>query len=152
MAVGDKVSKGDVLIELDKTTYDTKIRELNKNITKIASNVSSYKSDINNLYVYATKAGYVSSLNLDVGDSVNKNSTVLQITNDEYYYITCQVNYNSGLNLKVGDAAKVMLVDTLTYLNGEVSYVSDLKEISDSGTPLQTVEVKIKNPGYTLDG
>ena len=78
MAVGDKVSKGDVLIELDKTTYDTKIRELNKNITKLASNVSSYKSDINNLYIYATKAGYVSNLNLDVGDSVNKNSTVLQ--------------------------------------------------------------------------
>ena len=152
VSVGDKVSKGDVLIELDKTTYDTKIRELNKNITKLASNVSSYKSDINNLYVYATKTGYVSNLNLDVGDSVNKNSIVLQITNDEYYYISCQVNYNSGLNLKVGDTAKVMLVDTLTYLDGEVSYVSDLKEISDSGTPLQTVEVKIKNPGYTLDG
>lgn len=152
VSVGDKVSKGDVLLELDKTTYDTKIRELNKNITKLASNVSSYKQDINNLYVYATKSGYVSDLNLDVGDSVNKNSTILQITNDEYYYISCQVNYNTGLTLKVGDLAKVMLVDTLTYLDGEISYVSDLKEISDSGTPLQTVEVKIKNPGYTLDG
>ena len=150
--VGDKVSKGDVLIELDKTAYDTKIRELNKNITKLASNVSSYKKDISNLYVYATKSGYVSNLNLEVGDSVNKNSTIMQITNDEYYYISCQVNYNSGLKLAVGDSAKVMLVDTLTYLDGEVSYVSDLKEISDSGTPLQAVEVKIKNPGYTLDG
>ena len=150
--VGDKVSKGDILIELDKTAYDTKIRELNKNISKLASNVNSYKKDISNLYVYATKSGYVSNLNLEVGDSVNKNSTIMQITNDEYYYISCQVNYNSGLKLVVGDSAKVMLVDTLTYLDGEVSYVSDLKEISDSGTPLQAVEVKIKNPGYTLDG
>lgn len=150
--VGDKVSKGDILVELDKTTYDTKIRELNKNITKLTSNVNSYKKDISNLYVYATKSGYVSDLNLDVGDSVNKNSTIMQITNDEYYYISCQVNYNSSLALKVGAEAKVMLVDTLTYLDGEISYLSDLKEISDSGTPLQVVEVKIKNPGYTLDG
>ena len=150
--VGDKVKVGDVLVELDKSDYETKIRELNKNISNLSDTVNSYKEDIQNLYVYAEQAGYVSNLSLEVGDSVNKNASIFQITNDEYYYISCKVNYNVNLNIKVGDSATVMLVDTLRYLDGEVNYVSDLKEISDMGTPLQTIEVKVKNPGYTLDG
>ena len=152
VSVGDKVRAGDVLIELDKSDYETRIRDLNKNISNLSDTVKSYNKDIKNLYVYADQSGYVSNLSLEVGDSVNKNSTIFQLTNDEYYYITCKVNYNTNLNIKVGDSAKVMLVDTLRNLDGEVSYVSDLKEISDSGIPLQSVEVKIKNPGYTLDG
>ena len=150
--VGDKVSKGDVLIELDKSDYETKIRDLNKNINNISSNVNSYKEDVENLYIYADKSGYVSNLNLELGDTVNKNSTLFQVTNDEYYYIECQVNYTNNLKIQVGNLAKIRLVDSLTYLDGEVSYVSDLKERADSGVALQTVEIRIKNPGYTLDG
>ena len=79
VAVGDKVSQGDVLIELDKKDYETKIRELNNNISKLSNNVNSYKEDIANLYVYADKSGYVSNLNLQVGDAVNKNSNLFYI-------------------------------------------------------------------------
>ncbi len=150
--VGDRVSKGDVLIELDKSDYESKIRDLNKNINNISSNMNSYKDDIENLYVYSDKSGYVSNLNLELGDMVNENSTLFEVTNDEYYYIECQVNYTNNLKIQVGNTAKIMLVDSLTYLDGEVSYVSDLKERADSGVALQAVEIRIKNPGYTLDG
>lgn len=152
VSVGDKVKKGDVLVELDKTDYEKNIRELNNKISDLADTVKSYKDDIKNLYVYANSDGYVSDLSLEIGDSVNKNATIMKITNDEYYYLSCKFNYNSSLNIKVGDKAKVMLVDTFKYLDAEVTYVSDLKEISSSGLPLQEVEMKIKNPGYTLDG
>lgn len=152
VSVGDKVKKGDVLVELDKADYEKNIRELNNKISDLSNTVNSYKDDIKNLYVYADTDGYVSNLSCEIGDSVSKNSVVMKITNDEYYYVTCKFNYNSNLNIKVGDMAKVMLVDTFKYLEAEVTYVSDLKEISSSGLPLQTVELKIKNPGYTLDG
>lgn len=152
VSVGDKVKKGDVLVELDKTDYQKNIRELNNKVSNLTETVNSYKEDIENLYVYAEKDGYVSNLTLEEGDSVSKNSTIMKITNDEYYYLTCKFNYNSNLNIKVGDKAKVMLVDTFKYLDAEVSYVSELKEISSTGLPIQSVEMKIKNPGYTLDG
>ncbi len=151
VGVGDKVSKGDVLIELDKSDYEKRIRELNKSISDLSSNVNSLKEDINNLYVYSDKSGYVSNLNLEVGDSVNKNANLFQVTNDEYFYITCKVNYTNNLNIQVGNKAKIMLVDSFTYMDGEVSYVSDLKERADSGVQIQTVEVKVKNPGYSLE-
>ena len=152
VSVGDKVKKGDVLVELDKTDYEKNIRELNKQISNLADTVNSYKDDIKNLYVYADNNGYVSDLSVEIGDSVNKNSSIMKIINDEYYYITCKFNYNSNLNIKIGDKAEVMLVGTFKYLDAEVCYVSDLKEISSAGLPLQSVEMKIKNPGYTLDG
>ena len=152
ISLGDKVNAGDVLIELDKSDNESRIRELNKNISNLSNTVKSYNEDIKNLYVYATSDGYISNLNFEVGDDENKNSTICQSTDDEYYYITCEVNYNNNLNIKVGDSAKIMLIDTLKYLDGEVTYASDLKEISDIGTPFQTVEIKIKNPGYTLAG
>lgn len=152
VSVGDKVKKGDILVELDKTDYEKNIREINKQISNLADTANSYKDDIKNLYVYADSNGYVSDLSVEKGDSVNKNSVLMKITNDEYYYITCKFNYNSNLNIQVGDKAKVMLVGTFKYLDAEVTYVSDLKEISSAGLPLQTVEMKIANPGYTLDG
>ena len=152
VAVGDKVKKGDVLVELDKTDYEKNIRELNNKISDLVNTVNSYKEDIQNLYVYADSDGYVSNLTIEEGDSVSKNSVAMKITNDEYYYITCKFNYNSNLNISIGDKAEVMLVGTFKYLDAEVTYVSDLKEISSEGLPLQTVELKIENPGYTLDG
>lgn len=152
VSVGDKVKKGDILVELDKTDYEKNIREINKQISNLADTANSYKDDIKNLYIYADSNGYVSDLSVEKGDSVNKNSVLMKITNDEYYYITCKFNYNSNLNIQVGDKAKVMLVATFKYLDAEVTYASDLKEISSEGLPLQTVEMKIANPGYTLDG
>lgn len=152
VSVGDKVKKGDILVELDKTDYEKNIREINKQISNLADTANSYKDDIKNLYIYADSNGYVSDLSVEKGDSVNKNSVLMKITNDEYYYITCKFNYNSNLNIQVGDKAKVMLVATFKYLDAEVTYASDLKEISSEGLPLQIVEMKIANPGYTLDG
>ena len=150
--VGDKVKKGDVLVELDKTDYEKNIRQINKQITNLNDTLKSYNDDKNNLYVYADCDGYVSNINVEVGDSVNKNATIMNITNDEYYYITCKFVYNSNVNIELHDKAKVMLIDTFEYLDGEVTYVSDLKELTSYGTPFQTVEIKIKNPGYTIVG
>lgn len=152
VAVGDKVSKGDILFELDTTNLDTQIRNSQKNVTTSSKNVNSYNEDIKNLKIYATSSGYVSNLNLSVGDSVNKNSTVLQLTNDDFYYIDCEFYYNPTVEIAVGDKASVFIKDTLMEYEGEVSHVSSHKTLSDENVPTQTIEIKIPNPGHTLAG
>ena len=152
VAVGDTVSKGDVLFELDTSNINTQIRSGQKNISTSSKNVDSYKEDIKNLNIYASTSGYISNLNYSIGDNINKNSSVFKITNDDYYYLDCSFYYNSNVDIKVGDRATVFLASSLIEFTGEVSFVSTYKTISSEGLPLQSVEIKIPNPGYTIAG
>lgn len=152
VAVGDTVSKGDVLFELDTSNINTQIRSGQKNISNSSKSIESYKEDIKNLNIYATTSGYVSDLNYSVGDNVNKNSLVFKITNDDYYYLDCVFYYNSSVDIKVGDKVTVFVASSLIEFTGEVSFVSSYKTMSSAGLPLQSVEVKIPNPGYTIAG
>lgn len=152
VAVGDTVSKGDVLFELDTTNLNTQIRAEQKNISNSSKSVNSYKEDIANLKIYSCASGYISDLNYSIGDNINKNSVVFKITNDDYYYLNCSFYYNSNVDIKVGDTATVFASSSLINFTGEVSFVSTYKTISSEGLPLQSVEIKIPNPGYTIAG
>lgn len=152
VSVGDRVSKGDVLFVLDDSDLNSKIRSIEKNISSQNKTISEYKNDISNLNVYATSNGYISNLTLSVGDTVNKNSVIFNTTDEDVYILKCSFNYNENAKINVGDYASIMLVGNFLTLTGEVTYVSDEISLSDIGTPLQEVEVTIKNPGYTVEG
>lgn len=152
VSVGDRVSKGDILFVLDDSDLNSKIRSIEKNISSQNKTISEYKSDISNLNVYATSNGYISNLTLSAGDTVNKNSVIFNTTDEDVYILKCSFNYNENARINVGDYASIMLVGNFLTLTGEVTYVSDEISLSDIGTPLQEVEVTIKNPGYTVEG
>lgn len=150
--VGDKVSKGDILFELDKSSLESQIRKQEKTITSAQKNVSSYKNDLNNLYVYAPTSGYISGFNGKLGDDVNKNSTILSILNTDNYFMECYFYYNSTVDIEVGNTVSVFIANTLNEIAGTISYVSEYKEVSKEGTPILLAEITIPNPGYSLNG
>lgn len=150
--VGSKVSKGDVLFVLDDTDLNSKIRTLEKSITNQNKSISEYKKDISNLNIYATSSGYVSNLTLNIGDTVNKNGVLFNITNNDVYILNSYFMYNKNTPIKVGDTASIMLTNNFMTYTGEVTYVSDFVTLSDISTPLQEVEITLKNPGYTIEG
>ncbi len=152
VSVGDKVSKGDVLFELDSSDLETQIRNKQRSVTNLSKTVSSYKEDVNNLNVHATQAGYVSNLKYSKGDTVNKNSVLFEITDSSTYKVEVKVYYNEKNPVSIGDSVKLMFSETFTYIDGVVTNVSDIKEQSTLGGQLQTVEIEVENPGYTLEG
>jgi HlyD family secretion protein len=150
--VGSKVSKGDILFVLDDTDLNSQIRTLEKNITNQNKSINEYKNDISNLNVYTTSSGYISNLTLKVGDTVNKNANLFDVTNDDVYILDTYFMYNKNNQIKVGDTASIMLTNNFMTYTGEVTYVSDFVTLSDVSTPLQEVEITLKNPGYTIEG
>ena len=150
--VGDKVSKGDILFELDKSSLESQIRKQEKTITSAQKNVTSYKNDLNNLYVYAPTSGYISGFNGKLGDEVNKNSNLLSILNTDNYFMECYFYYNSTVDIEVGNTVSVFIANTLNEVKGSISYVSEYKEVSEEGTPILLAEITIPNPGYSLKG
>ena len=150
--VGDKVSKGDILFELDKSSLDSQIRKQEKTISSAQKNVSSYKEDLNNLYVYAPTSGYISDFSGKLGDDINKNSNLLSILNTDNYFLECYFYYNSAIDIEVGNPVSVFFANTLNEIKGTISYVSEYKEVSSEGTPMLLAEITIPNPGFSLNG
>lgn len=152
VSVGDKVSKGDVLFELDSSDLETQIRNKQRSVTNLSKTVSSYKEDVENLNVYTTSAGYISNLKYSKGDTVSKNAVLFEIADASNYKVEIKVYYNANNPVNIGDTVKLMFSETFTYIDGVVTNVSDIKEQSTLGGQLQTVEIEVENPGYTLEG
>lgn len=150
--VGDKVNKGDVLFILDSSNLDTQIRAKQKTITNYRKSINEYNEDINNLNVYSDVNGYVKNVKVAVGDSVSKNAVLFDIVDDSYYTITVNFLYNASNPINVGDYVSVMCSETFKYFDGVVTRVSELRQHYEYGGEVQEVEIKIENPGYTLDG
>ncbi len=150
--VGDKVNKGDVLFELDSSDLDTKIRNKKRSVSSLSKTVSEYKEDVKNLNVHSNFEGYVSNLKYSKGDNINKNSVIFEIVDSSSYKLETQVYYNERNQVNIGDKVTMMFLETFTYIDGIVTEVSDIKEQSSLGGQLQRVEIKVENPGYTLEG
>ena len=150
--VGDKVSKGDILFELDKSSLESQVRKQEKTISSAQKNVTSYKNDLNNLYVYAPTSGYISGFTGKLGDDINKNSNIFSILNTDNYYMECYFYYNSTVDIEVGNTVSIFIANTLNEVKGTISYVSEYKEVSKEGTPMLLAEISIPNPGYSLNG
>lgn len=152
VAVGDKVSKGDVLFQLDPSSLETQIRNKQKSITSLQKSVNEYNEDISNLNVISDVSGYVSNFKYVAGDSVSKNTVLFQVTDTSIFKLNTTFLYNASNPISVGNQAKIFLADTYSYLYGTVSHVSDKKDYYEYGGQVQEVEIEVENPGYSLDG
>lgn len=152
VAVGDKVSKGDVLFQLDPSSLETQIRNKQKSITSLQKSVNEYNEDISNLNVVSDVSGYVSNFKYVAGDNVSKNTVLFQVTDTSIFKLNTTFLYNASNPISVGNQAKIFLADTYSYLYGTVSHVSDKKDYYEYGGQVQEVEIEVENPGYSLDG
>ncbi len=152
VAVGDRVTKGDVLFQLDSSSLDTQIRNKQKTVTSYQKSVNEYKEDISNLKVISDVSGYVSNFKYSVGDTVSKNSVLFDVTDTSKFILNTTFIYNASNPINVGDRAKIFIADTYSYLYGTVSYVSERKDYYEYGGQIQSVEIEVENPGYSLSG
>ncbi len=152
VAVGDRVSKGDVLFQLDSSDLETQIRNKQKSVTSLQDTVNNYQTDISNLNVVSNVNGYISDFKYNVGDNVTKNAVLFQVTDTSSFILNTTFCYNANNPIQVGDEAKIFLSDSYSYLYGKVSYVTDKKGYYEYGGQTQKVEIVVDNPGYDLGG
>ena len=152
VSVGDRVSKGDVLFELDSSDLESQIRSKQKSVTSLQDTVNDYSEEISNLNVKSTATGYVDNLRVAVGDKVSKESVLFDVVDTSVFKLNVEFIYNANAPIQEGDTARIFMSNTFEYLYGRVSYVSDKKEYYEYGGQRQSVEIEIDNPGYNLTG
>ncbi len=151
---GDLVNKGDVLYQISTDSMESSLSSAQKSLEraekKYKKAVKKYKeskSDTSDLTVEATTDGYVKSLKVEVGDSIQNNGEVAQLYNNKYMLLSVPFNSSDVKRSLVGKTATVTLSDTDESLSGTVSAIGSVDETLSGNRVVRYVTIKIKNPG-----
>ena len=104
-------------------------------------------------FITAPDTGYISGLNLKVGDTVNANTEVCTITNDDE--ITVKIPFSAAHvdNIYVGSSAQLTSADYMTSnIYGTVTDIDRTPIRSSDGGMMYNVEITLDNPGAIAGG
>ena len=165
---GDTVEAGQVLYKIDTDTLDnqidtaqTTLDRANKNLTKaedsyqdaqekLAKAQKDYneaKADFGDPAVRSEVSGYVKTLYVDEGDTVQKGSQIAEIYDNSTMVLTLPFSSAEAEQSLVGKTAEVVLDATDETLKGKVTKVSDIDEALSGNRLVNQVTIEVTNPG-----
>jgi HlyD family secretion protein len=149
---GDEVKKGDLIASLDSSDYEVSYLAQKINLNQTELSKKNIDKQITNLAIKAPVSGYVSGLNLNENDFLMGNTQICNIINANKYEVILQFIYNESSPIRVGNNAKILLVDTLNYVDGTVTYVGERRSTTSSGSQVIDVTITVTDPYFVLEG
>ena len=151
---GDQVEKGQVLYEIDKSSVETQLTSAQNSLTRAQENYDDAVADYNqaladysgNTYK-ATESGYISELNIRVGDRVGGNTTLAQLYSDDIMKIRVPFLSGEAALIAPGMGAVLTLVDTGEQVAGTVTAVASQEIALTGGRLVKYVTMEVANPG-----
>ena len=144
---GDEVKAGDLLFELDDSTYKTNARQIELNLSQAKLDYENVQQEIDNLTMIAPFSGRVTSLSIKEGDSVSANTVVLTLIDESKLKITLPFTENAVKNIKIGDDALLFLADTMETFHGTVTNIDKNAYLYTDGSIVCDIEITADNPG-----
>ena len=150
---GDYVEKDAVLFTLDNSDALINIQKAQNSLAKADITNKSNLETMEDWVSTAPVTGYISGLNLKVGDTVNANTEVCTITNDDE--ITVKIPFSAAHvdNIYVGSSAQLTSADYMTSnIYGTVTDIDRTPIRSNDGGVMYNVEITLDNPGAIAGG
>ncbi|MCR5387431.1 MAG: HlyD family efflux transporter periplasmic adaptor subunit [Treponema sp.] len=168
---GDRVKKGDVIIQLDDTTqvYNLEKHDFNMAATRITGSAREIKlmqterlsllQKVSDRKVSATFDGVIAALDVAVGDSLEAKDSVGTLVNVDYLLAEVEVAETDVSQLKVGQQVEFSFnayKDKTVY--GTVIGWPAIGEITSRGATVVKVKIKIEDfppeilPNYSFTG
>lgn len=150
---GDYVEKDAVMYTIDSSDAQIKIQQAQNSLAKADIANKSNRETLEDWVSTAPVSGYISGLNLKVGDSVNANTDICTITNDDV--ITVKIPFSSAHigNIYIGASAQLTSADYMTSnIYGTVSDIDRTPLRSSDGGVMYNVEITLNNPGAIAGG
>lgn len=149
---GDTVKEGDLMFELDDADAVLNVEKIQNSIKQTELTLNSNVESMSKLSIAAPFNGQVTNITVKKGDEINKNATVLTITDKSKLQLSVPFNGSSINEIKLGQKATVNIQSLMHSIEGTVTFVSDTAYTTSSGGKLYTVEVEVKNPGSLEEG
>ena len=150
---GDVVEKDALLYTFDSSDAQINIQKAQNSLAKAEISQKGTTETIKDWVSTAPVSGYISGLKLKVGDSVNANTDICTITNDDV--ITVKIPFSSAQigNISIGASAQLTSADYMTSnIYGTVSDIDRTPIRSSDGGTMYNVEISLDNPGAIAGG
>lgn len=152
--IGDKVIKDQLLATIDSSTAYRDIVNASSSVLQARDNYNQAKyeyekliKDYSNRTYKAPYSGSLREFKVKVGDTLNNNTEIGTIINDNTMNIKLPFASSIASNIKAGDSALLELQETGEYLQGKVKSVANDKVSSKAGALVQYVTISCTNPG-----
>ncbi|MGE5329320.1 MAG: efflux RND transporter periplasmic adaptor subunit [Deltaproteobacteria bacterium] len=149
---GDKVKKGDLMIELDNQDIVKEVERTRLSIKQAQSDLESAQKNISDLSEKAPIKGQVINFTVKKGDQINKGAEICTINDNTQLLAVLPFTSNQAKKLSAGQKAEVYLQDYMQAVEGKVTYVDKLGRAVEGGGKVYDVEIIIKNPGTIAEG
>lgn len=146
---GDTVKKGDLLFEVSNEDVDLALKKAELNLKQQQLSVNDLLSSEEKKEVKSPQEGYVKEVLVQIGDQVNKGTTLARIiTNPDKSIIKAPFNGNQIKNIKVGQKAEVFFTDSLFNAVGKVKSIDSKGELQSNGAVFYYATILIDGDYY----
>ena len=152
IAVGDVVSKDDLLFVIDSEEAENNIRRSEIALERQRLSTQQSRDAVDNLIVTTNVSGYISALYVKEGDSIGANGKIADIVDTKNLKLSIPFNSNNAESIYVGESALVYMENSGEVINGTVSYIASGEYASGAGALVRDVEIKLENPGIVQNG
>lgn len=149
---GDFVSSGDVIAILDSSSYSSTAYSQKIALEQATLSLNNIKKQISDLTIVANSSGYVSGLTIAEGSYVTNTMQICDILESGAYEIVLPFVYSESNLIQIGSLAKVTLIQNFAQLDGIVTKVSEMRNLSNASSQVVDVTIKVSTSGYSLAG
>lgn len=144
---GDIVDKDTLLYTIDSSDVAT---SLEKAQMSLEQNQLSYDRNVKalaDLKIISTESGKITDIAVEVGDSINAGDTIATILDKDNMELTVPFSTDDAALISLGQAAAVTLTGSYETLNGTVTKIATVEDVSTGNMVVKDVVITVKNPG-----
>ena len=158
---GDKVKKGDLILELDPTDANRAIssaedalaqaaiavRQAQVGVSNAQLSSSSAGETASDLYISSNFSGQVTAINFSAGDNISAGAIAATVTDSKTALLKLPFNSVDAKNIITGNSAMIYITATGETLSGTVREVSGVETVGIGGILTREITIATENPG-----
>ena len=149
---GDRVSKDDILYEVDSSDTANGIERAELALSQTRRNYDKKIESQSDLTVKAPISGYVSNISAVSGSKVSMTMPAASISDTDTLLLTEYYSDEYAGLIQAGQTAEISVPDRMLSVAGSVKEVSGLKKVSETGVSCFAVTLQLSNPGALQAG
>lgn len=131
----------------EKEDFNTKVRTTQASVDTAKAALTEAKLNLQRSILYSPVNGYITNLNLRVGDYVNTGNSYLSVIDADSFWVYGYFEETKMWGIHVGDVARIKLMGYKQILPGHV--VSIARGINDSNANADNFGLQNVNPIFT---
>lgn len=131
----------------EKEDYNTKVRTAQAAVDSAKASLTEAKLNLQRSILYSPVNGYITNLNLRVGDYVNTGSAYLSVIDADSFWVYGYFEETKMWGVHVGDVARIKLMGYKQILPGHVVSIS--RGINDANADADQFGLQNVNPIFT---